>query len=223
MGTRGFIGVVIDGVTKGTYNHFDSYPSHLGAKTVADLTTRSPNVDFLEKARHWIGVDADSPPSAELQEQYGQYRNLVSTKSPTDWYCLLHRLQGHLVEHLQNVQHYPDNVEFLKDSLFCEWAYIWNLDEGMLEIYQGFQTSPPEGRYSSDEPNERGYYPVGLIATLPVDDNLPKNYLKWLEAHCLTEAAGNFVELKKEAQNSVREAAEVMRQRGLGSRQGLDV
>ena len=31
MGTRGFLGVVVGGDVTLTYNHFDSYPSELGA------------------------------------------------------------------------------------------------------------------------------------------------------------------------------------------------
>lgn len=39
---------------------------------------------------------------------------------------------------------------FLIDSLFCEWAYIINLDSGKLEIYHGFNHDPDAlGRYAS--------------------------------------------------------------------------
>ena len=62
---------------------------------------------------------------------------------------------------------------FIRDSLFCEWGYILNLDEGVLEVYQGFQKSPHDnGRYSDTEASSSGYYGSALIVTFPLD-NLP--------------------------------------------------
>ena len=43
---------------------------------------------------------------------------------------------------------FADNEAFLYDSLFCEYAYIINLDTGNLEFYKGFNTNPKgKGRY----------------------------------------------------------------------------
>ena len=38
MGTRGAFGFLVDGETKVTYNHWDSYPSGLGQDLVDTLT-----------------------------------------------------------------------------------------------------------------------------------------------------------------------------------------
>lgn len=68
-----------------------------------------------------------------------------------------------------NIKDYKD---FLKDSLFCEYAYIINLDSGMLEFYTGFNKDPnAPGRYakfSTDEHNR--YFGVRLEKELFLDD-----------------------------------------------------
>lgn len=44
---------------------------------------------------------------------------------------------------------FEDYKTFLHDSLFCEYAYIINLDTGMLEFYTGFNQDPDaKGRYA---------------------------------------------------------------------------
>lgn len=77
-----------------------------------------------------------------------------------------------------------DSAGFLADSLFCEWAYVINLDDCVLEVYRGFQSEPhSKGRYAAPSgcsvyylPARDGcsvYHPVALVASLPLDD-LPK-------------------------------------------------
>ena len=38
----------------------------------------------------------------------------------------------------------PDATEFLKDSLFCEYAYVINLDKKQLDLFVGFQREKQE-------------------------------------------------------------------------------
>lgn len=72
--------------------------------------------------------------------------------------------------------------EFIYDSLFCEWAYIVNLDDGVFEVYMGAQTSKhTNGRYHDRKsiPHAFGiaeYYPCALIATFKIDD-IPNDWI----------------------------------------------
>lgn len=52
-----------------------------------------------------------------------------------------------------------DSSGFLKDSLMCEWAWIANLDEGVLEVYRGFNQNPrAPGRYAAERHRETSAY-----------------------------------------------------------------
>jgi len=79
-----------------------------------------------------------------------QFSNIrVSEQSLDDWYCLLRNVQGELKPYINgSIQHLIDSQDFIKDSLFCEWGYIINLDDNVLEVWRGFQKEPQNNRYS---------------------------------------------------------------------------
>ena len=61
---------------------------------------------------------------------------------------------------------------FLHDSLFCEFAYIVNLDKEVLEFYIGFNKNPQaDGRYASfySEPDSV-YCGVKLSKEIPLSE-----------------------------------------------------
>lgn len=64
-----------------------------------------------------------------------------------------------------------DESSFMKDSLFCEWAYVINLDTNMFEVYEGFQKSKSNSRYQPYNDMD-GYWGVKLIREIPLDSNL---------------------------------------------------
>lgn len=112
-------------------------------------------------------VKGDSVPTKEDISKCNSYTNLdVSNKSEKDWYCLLRDVQGDIEVTVDKVSIMIDNKDFLKDSLFCEWAYIINLDTEKLEIYEGFnKNKKAAGRYAKYEAKDSGeeYYGVKLI------------------------------------------------------------
>lgn len=177
MGTRGLYGLRKNGIDKTSYNHFDSYPEGLGndiLKFIKNHSVKEMN-DFYDRI---IMVDESSTPTAEEIancKNNGSINLTVSSRSVDDWYCLLRELQGDL-ESLYKCEfaYMTDGQDFIKDSLFCEYAYIINLDTNMLEFYRGFQHSPQEGNRYGEEPlpNEYpidAYYPCALIAEIPID------------------------------------------------------
>lgn len=180
MGTRGCYGVRIDGKDYLTYNHFDSYPSVLGVDIIKEIMQEQEangNLDkWKEKARQLQKVKHTEPPSEEEKQKCMQYYDgNVGNQSPNDWYCLLRGAQGRLAPFL-DLGIIIDSSDFIRDSLFCEWAYIVNLDTDVLEVYQGYQkANHGKGRYANMPGTTPGNYPVALELTLPLEDIDPKN------------------------------------------------
>lgn len=96
---------------------------------------------------------------------------------------ILSLIQKGIVKELEN------EINFANDSLMCEWAYVLDLDNEILEIYQGFNKSPlkeEERFYKKDQKPkiscketeyEDKYYPIKLLAKLPfkeADNQLEK-------------------------------------------------
>jgi hypothetical protein len=75
------------------------------------------------------------------------------------------------------------DTDFAADSLFCEWAYVVDLDAQQLEAYKGFQKEKHDrGRFAGMEPKRSPrtkaveYYPIAKFAewkfdALPADTN----------------------------------------------------
>lgn len=176
MSTRGIMGVRIDGQDKLTYNHSDSYLGGLGVDMARDIEGILANegIDWLkQKARGIILVDQKSTPTEEQKAQLSKYANLgVSEQTTDDWYCLLRDLQGEFKATLE-AGYMIDSHDFIEASLFCEWAYIVNLDEMVFEVYEGFQKKKhSKGRYAGSKP-EDGYYPCALLAAFPLMEMSP--------------------------------------------------
>lgn len=136
MGTRGLIGFRRGGVDKLTYNHFDSYPEYLGEKVLQFIVQYREELDSIfDKI---VLVNETDKPTQEQIEACKNYTNLgVSTGSCEDWYCLLRNAQGDLSCYANGLKYMIDNHDFINDTLFCEYAYIINLDTKCLEYYGG--------------------------------------------------------------------------------------
>lgn len=170
MSTRGAFGWRIDGQDKVTYNHFDSYPEGLG-EVMMQCAKKFPLDDMANIVRGIKLVDERSRPTQKQIQQCRAFCNRnVSNRSDKDWYCLLRDAQGKPDAWLkQGLRYMIDSKTFLEDSLFCEWAYIIDLDNKVLEIYKGFNKDPLAGRYANiPEVPDNGYIGVGLVMELPI-------------------------------------------------------
>lgn len=162
MGTRGCYGFRKNGIDKITYNHFDSYPDGLG-RTMLAFCKSTPLSEMNEIFDRLILVnEEDNPTHEQIVECIRHYDGTVSSRSVDDWYCLLRNAQGEPNVYKHGLRYMIDSHDFIKDSLFCEYAYIINLDTKKLEFYVGFQKKPDENnRYGTT--SDRGYYPCKMV------------------------------------------------------------
>lgn len=171
MGTRGAFGLRIKEEDKLSYNHWDSYPSHLGMKML-EVIRHFDDEQLAGAATRIVLVNEDEAPSPELQERYLPFANTGVNRGTTDeWYCLLREAQGDLVPYIDGrIDHMMDGTGFMADSLFCEWAYVINCDTRELEVYMGFNKNPEApGRYSALSDGRGQYFGVKLVAQMPFD------------------------------------------------------
>lgn len=74
--------------------------------------------------------------------------------------------------------------EFVADSLYCEWAYVIDLDKKVFEVYAGFNEKPlkPKDRFFNLQKEGDKYFPVKLVKKYKLDE-LPtaKNFVKEIE------------------------------------------
>src|SRR5690349_10778886 len=159
MGTRGFVGFVIDGVEKFAVTHGDSYPSCRGVEVLAWLTEHQDELVLATPGR--IGDQARA-----LRLVPGSFRPFVDP-DPAGVDRVRDALRGGDFEDfadasVEEVLDFAaldlstllrgslafDGTGFPSNSLSCEWGYVVDLDARTFEVYRGFQTTPPTaGRF----------------------------------------------------------------------------
>lgn len=176
MGTRGSLGFIVEDKEYLAYNHFDSYPDGLGQDVLNFITELNENdgwQQFKENAKNVVQLKGNRVTDTAIQEKYKKYSNLnVSEKTLEDPYCLFREIQDSWMNEIYKgeLQHFFFDNKFIKDSLFCEYAYIINLDTMKLEFYKGFQKKEQNGNRFGTEPNEDGYYPCRLVGVFNLED-----------------------------------------------------
>lgn len=181
MGTRHLTAVYVNGEYKiAQYGQWDGYPDGQGmtalefARTIATSETRTA---FSEKVRKCTWITQKEIDRINAKIRSGEVKNWQK-----EW-PELHRDTG--AEILGRVMKSADglalrnDIEFAADSLFCEWAWVIDLDAGTFEGYKGFNHQPltEEDRfYFLRDKEDNGYHGVKLVAkwsldTLPTDED----------------------------------------------------
>lgn len=179
MGTRNLTAVVIDGDFKiAQYGQWDGYPEGQGATVLHFLQTADLG-KFREAVRslHWITPEEEA---ARVQgwkdagaDESGWVSQGVAQKFMADYpkYSHLSRDVGAAI--LERV--YDGDITFVVDSrgfgnddLFCEWAYVVDLDNNVLEVYEGGGTLA-DGRWPNGIPLATTF-PLPELADFTKDD-----------------------------------------------------
>jgi len=186
MGTRHLIAVYLDGEYKiAQYGQWDGYPEGQGVSTLAfarEIAAPTARRLFKEKLRQcrWI------------TENEIEYINEKIRKGIIeDWtkiYPELDRDTGSdilkMVFNSKDGMALQNSITFAADSLFCEWAWVIDLDKKTFEGYKGFNTTHPatqEDRFYflKDEEEKKAsertmsgdsYYCVRLVKSYSLDD-----------------------------------------------------
>jgi len=168
------------------YGQWDGYPSGQGTTILKFLRDelRRPGFDEAVLKTRWITGEETEIAWATVgvtdgtftMEQHDAYKK----KFPQ-----LHRDTGAnilaLIQDLNTEVALDNALGFAADSLFCEWAYVIDLDNNTFEVFKGFnkEALPHTERFAFLEPvdverrkNLHGetYYPVRFIRKYSLSD-----------------------------------------------------
>ena len=185
MGTRHLTMVINNGETKvAQYGQWDGYLSCAGANVLNFL--KKYNLEYFkekldkvsfytdeEMKENWKifakskGIDPEEKFVAyEIMEEYNVLYPELNRDVGTD-------ILQMIIDN-DKILKLMDDSAFAKDSLFCEYAYVIDLDNNLFEVYKGFNKTPLTGKdrffYLQKEDDE--YKPVKLVVSFPLD-NLP--------------------------------------------------
>lgn len=185
MGTRHLIAVIKDGTHKiAQYGQWDGYPSGQGKDVIAFLENPVSVALLREGVDRTVFIDNEryaeilAAKNAELAAEVAgkdfisiDQASRVNEAMPTFDRDLGAEILQFVAQSTDPEIPLFDRWTFGYDSLFCEWAYVIDLDADQLEIYMGFQErSHTLGRWSDAPRGDNGYYGVRLIGTWGFDD-----------------------------------------------------
>lgn len=197
MGTRNLIAVVKNEQVKvAQYCQWDGYFEGQGENISQfirnELAEESTSIQFRNNIDNCIFVDETFMKNAYNECGLDPDAQFVSMNDPAynrykEKYPQFNRDTGADILYLilNGTFELRDDFSFGSDSLFCEYAYVLNLDNNTLEIYTGFQKYPADGvpvMYQRwDNITDSNYYPVKLHTVVSFKELWEnKNYMEEL-------------------------------------------
>ena len=174
MGTRNLTVVKLDNEYRiAQYGRWDGYPEGAGvtvlnfARKLAEGTTMQ---EFIHKVRASRWVDAEKVKKITRKEKWHvQYPEFSRDTGAQILDVVLYSVDGIELE---------SDIEFAADSLFCEWAWVIDLDAKTLEGYKGFNDHTalrPDDRFYFLRDKERNEFHGVLLSAKWSLDDLPSD------------------------------------------------
>ena len=182
MGTRNLTMVIQDHETKiANYGQWDGYPEGHGL-TILSFLEEKENIEKLKALLPKIRFEneQDIKEKTEFSKSIGAkegWVNIPQSELYDKKYPLDSRnLGGAILEKLLEYQNESeivlvDSEKFAADSLFCEWAYVVDLDNNTLEVYRGFNESRlnSKDRFYNLHKVHQQFYPIKILKTFSLD------------------------------------------------------
>lgn len=173
---KGTVGFIYQNKISLGYNDENSNPDYLGGD-VLDLIIRINKEKgwkvFKEHSLNLKNIDTADENMLKKYEKYSSPGNskIFSDIISTEW--LIEMYEG-------KIQDYIIDNQFIKESLYCEYGYIINLDNMKLEYYLGDQEKPQKNNRFGNT-NIDGYYPCRLVCNFDILTISEDNYEKIIE------------------------------------------
>ena len=160
------------------YGQWDGYPEGQGVTCLKFLRNEMDESKFREQLNkvHFVNEE-------ELDNLFLEFgadpSGLISMKNYDRFkmaYPELHRdTAAKILKMIQdgNVRILENDIEFAADGLFCEWAYVIDLDNRKFEVYTGLHKEPltEKDRFYFLKEHEYGEYSgIHMVFSWSIDD-----------------------------------------------------
>src|SRR5688572_19951636 len=162
MGTRNLVCVVKGGEYKvAQYGQWDGYPTGQGETIVEFLLQRMDRAMFERHLDNTTVMTREEITAFWKKAGADDNGSIACSKADDAEKDAPHMSRNTGAKILDYVQRTPypklqHELDFAGDSLFCEWAYVVDLDTDTLEVYKGFnKTGVPVGERFEKMPCEK--------------------------------------------------------------------
>ncbi|MBY0361838.1 MAG: hypothetical protein K2X45_08010 [Phreatobacter sp.] len=179
MGTRHLIAIALDGRYRlAQYGQWDGYPSGQGVGVLEFL--RQQNMETFKEKVRLVRFINDEERDQLFERLLGRPRSKGASPEDVEAfnaaYQTLSRDAGHkILTMIANATEEVlalNNIDFAGDSLWCEYAYVIDLDLETFEVYKGGNTDAvlAHERFHGFPPSDNEeYQPVRLWQAWPLN------------------------------------------------------
>ena len=176
MGTRNLTMVISEGKTKvAQYGQWDGYPEGQG-KTILQFLKKCDLKLFKERLKKISFIN-----KKEVDDLWNE---TVTTEIFKSKYPELYRDTG--AEVLQLIYEGKTNKllndsKFIRDSLWCEWVYVIDLDKNKFEVYTNFSKNQliKKDRFYNVKFKKDSVYPIKIVKAYSLNNlSTVKQFIK---------------------------------------------